>query len=268
MFEQLWLNMFAGRDVGFVLVVFSFVMHELFYFGRYLPFFLLDFFPSMKKYKLQPKKENSAPLIKKCLYKLLINHFFIQLPMMLGFHPLAEMFGMKIVDVFPTWQSFLLQITVFFIFEDFYHYWMHRAMHIPSLYKHVHKVHHEFSAPFGITAEYAHPIETVVLGFGTVGGPVLWVMATGDLHVVTMFTWIILRLLQTVDAHSGYDFPFSLHNWFPFWAGAEHHDYHHMAFINNFSSSFRWWDTWFGTDLKYLAHKEQQKATAAAKKVQ
>lgn len=51
------------------------------------------------------------------------------------------------------------------------------------------------------------------------------------------------------------DFPWSLQHWFPLWAGAEHHDYHHMAFMDNFSSSFRYLDFIFGTDERYKAHK-------------
>ena len=51
------------------------------------------------------------------------------------------------------------------------------------------------------------------------------------------------------------DFPWSLHNILPFWSGAEHHDFHHMAFVNNFSTSFRWWDRVAGTDKKYLAYR-------------
>ena len=51
------------------------------------------------------------------------------------------------------------------------------------------------------------------------------------------------------------DFPWSLQHWLPFWSGAEHHDFHHMAFVNNYSTSFRWLDYIFGTDDKYRAHK-------------
>ncbi|KAI8049759.1 hypothetical protein BDF22DRAFT_735624 [Syncephalis plumigaleata] len=222
MWEQLWLDMFAGQQ------------------------------------------GETSELQWKCMRKLMFNHIFIQLPMMLGFHSFAELFGMKIIDVFPTWQSFLLQIAIFFVVEDFYYYCVHRMLHIPIFYKHIHKVHHEFSAPFGITAEYAHPIETVVLGLGTIGAPCLWAMATGDLHVMTVFAWVTLRLLQTLDAHSGYDFPFSLRHWLPFWGGADHHDIITWHF-------FRWWDTLFGTDLKYIAYKKQQgeeAATLAAKKAE
>jgi len=93
------------------------------------------------------------------------------------------------------------------IFEDAYHYFVHRLLHYGPFYKHIHKIHHEFSAPFGMAAEYAHPLETLILGFGTIGGPLIFVAITNDLHIVTVLAWIMLRLFQTVDAHSGYDFP-------------------------------------------------------------
>ena len=34
-------------------------------------------------------------------------------------------------------------------------------MHDKRLYKYVHKIHHSYQSPFGMTAEYAHPIETL-----------------------------------------------------------------------------------------------------------
>ena len=53
------------------------------------------------------------------------------------------------------------------------------------------------------------------------------------------------------------DFPWSLQHIIPFWSGAEHHDFHHMAFVNNFSTSFRWWDRLLGTDDKYRVYRER-----------
>ncbi|KAI8871762.1 hypothetical protein GQ42DRAFT_161792 [Ramicandelaber brevisporus] len=261
--EQQWLNMFDGRDELLTVTVFSFVFHELVYFGRFLPFWACDFIPFFRKYKIQDNKENTGPQIWKCFKHLLFAHFFIQLPMMLGFQPMARMFGMKVAEVpFPSLGAMAFQIALFFLFEDFWHYWMHRAMHYGPLYKHIHKVHHEYSAPFGLAAEYAHPLETLILGQGTILGPLMYVTVTGDLHFITVIIWVMVRLVQAVDAHSGYDFPWSLHNFLPFWAGADHHDYHHMTFLNNFSSSFRWWDTMFGTDTKYHAHKAKIAAAA------
>ena len=53
------------------------------------------------------------------------------------------------------------------------------------------------------------------------------------------------------------DFPWSLQHILPFWSGAEHHDFHHMAFVNNFSTSFRWCDHLFGTDTKYQEYRKR-----------
>ena len=47
------------------------------------------------------------------------------------------------------------------VIEDAWHYWIHRLAHDPSIYKYVHKVHHYYQTPFGMTAEYAHPAETI-----------------------------------------------------------------------------------------------------------
>jgi methylsterol monooxygenase len=154
---------------------------------------------------------------------------------------------------------------LFMLFEDAFHYFAHRALHNGWWYKAIHKKHHEYTAPFGIAAEYAHPLETLILGFGTVGGPLLWVAATGNLHIITMLFWICVRLLQTIDAHSGYDFPWSLRRWVPFWAGSDYHDFHHMNFRGNYSTSFRWWDWMFGTDASYQKWVAKKDAFVADK---
>ena len=54
------------------------------------------------------------------------------------------------------WQVFMC-----FVLEDAWHYFIHRGAHHQKLYKHVHKLHHYHQSPFGMTAEYAHPIETL-----------------------------------------------------------------------------------------------------------
>lgn len=170
---------------------------------------------------------------------------------------MALFFGLETEAPFPSLLKMAFQIAVFFVLEDAWHYWSHRALHWGPLYKSIHKIHHTYSAPFGMAAEYASPIEVAMLGIGTIFSPVLYSAITGDLHLLTMYSWIVLRLFQAIDAHSGYDFPWSLHNFLPFWAGADHHDTHHEKFIGNYASSFRWWDYMLDT---------QSGAEAAAKR--
>ncbi|KAI7872207.1 hypothetical protein BDF14DRAFT_1757870 [Spinellus fusiger] len=265
--ETQWMNMYQDRNPLIVTGIFAFLMHEVVYFGRFLPFFICDFIPSFQRYKIQEKKENTREEYWKCVKHVLFQHFAFEGPMIFGFYPMASYFGMDISAPFPLWSTMAVQIAIFFFVEDFYHYVMHRFMHWPPFYKRVHKVHHEYVAPLGMAAEYAHPVETAILGLGTVGSPLLYhsiVVALHmdpkwNMHLVTMLLWIVCRLMQAVDAHSGYDFPWSLRHWVPFWAGADHHDYHHQAFVGNYASSFRWWDYLLGTDVKYRAFRQQQK---------
>ena len=37
-----------------------------------------------------------------------------------------------------------------------------RLLHHRSLYKHMHKIHHEWQAPIAMAANYAHPVEHIV----------------------------------------------------------------------------------------------------------
>jgi len=90
------------------------------------------------------------------------------------------------------------QIAIFFVMEDTFHYWAHRLLHWGPLYKNIHKIHHQYSAPFGLAAEYAHPAEVFILGAGTIGSPILFCAITHNLHLMTMYIWITLRYVPVL----------------------------------------------------------------------
>jgi len=161
----------------------------------------------------------------------------------------------------PSFPHIALAIVGCYIAEDFYFYWVHRLLHAKFWYKYVHKIHHDHAAPFGMAAEYAHPVETIFLGFGTVLGPILFAR-----HMFVLWVWLFFRLFQTVEAHAGYDFPWSPNHFIPFWGGAEFHDYHHETFTGNFSSTFTIWDHVFGTDKGYLKRKAKREAMKMGEK--
>lgn len=238
--------------------IMSFVLHETVYFGRSLPWIIMDAIPYFNQWKIQKQK---VPTIREqldCAGLVLLSHFTVELPQIWLFHPVATYFGMQFGVPFPPVWKIAMHIAIFFVCEDAWHYWFHRGLHYGPLYRAIHKLHHTYSAPFGLAAEYASPIEVMLLGIGIVGIPIAWVSVAGELHLFTMYLWIVLRLFQAIDSHSGYDFPWSLRHFMPFWAGAEHHDVHHEKFIGNYASSFRWWDYCLDTEAGYEASKRRR----------
>lgn len=296
--ERLWASWYLYMQNDTLATgIMSFMMHEIVYFGRCLPWVIIDAIPYFNKYKIQnvsdapsafrrqflvekwpdmanPRPQQKLPTWKEqfdCAALVFLSHVTVELPQIWLFHPIATYFGMDYGVPFPTIFQMAYQIAVFFVMEDAWHYWFHRALHYGPLYKNIHKLHHTYSAPFGLAAEYASPIEVMLLAIGSIGPPILWVSVTGDLHLFTMYVWIVLRLFQAIDAHSGYDFPWSLRHFLPIWAGADHHDMHHEKFIGNYASSFRWWDYCLDTEAGEAASKarrEKKLAAIRAKKAQ
>lgn len=92
-----------------------------------------------------------------------------------------------------------------------------------------------------LTVEYAHPVETMLLGIGFFL-PVLFLTN----HLLFLWTWLAVREIQTYEVHSGYDFPWSptkvalslTRKLIPFYGGPRFHDYHHEQFNANYASSF------------------------------
>jgi sterol desaturase/sphingolipid hydroxylase (fatty acid hydroxylase superfamily) len=100
------------------------------------------------------------------------------------------------------------------IVEDFCFYCTHRLLHVGFLYKYVHKVHHEFINPVGLSGEYAHPIEFI---FGNLLSSGMPLMILGkNIHAFSVFVWTAFRVLGGVAGHSGYDFKWAPFGLFPF----------------------------------------------------
>ena len=78
--------------------------------------------------------------------------------------------------------------------------------------------------------------------------------------------WIIYRIFESADAHSGYEFPWSPYRLVPFsgiflvlnLAPASYHNYHHTHNKGNYATFFSLWDTVFGTNKSYNAFIEKR----------
>jgi len=254
LFERGYQYMFQTYPSFWLITLGTFFLHLFFYFGIYGVYFIAEHIPSLQKYKIQKDKRSTTEMKWKCFWTVLWGDVWPQLPMMLFVEPVFIYMGSRFDVPFPDWKHTAMLVLMFFVVEDTYFYWVHRLLHWGPFYTLIHKVHHAHTAPFGMAAEYAHPVETLILGFGSVLGP----FVVGP-HMVEMWVWLFFRLWQEVDAHCGYDFPWSLYNFIPFYGGSEFHDFHHMNFVGNYGSTLRIWDRICGTDSKYHAYKDKQR---------
>ena len=233
---------------------FSLFAHEFAYFLISAPGFLFQFIPAMRGMKIQKERPETWGNQWKCLKLILFSHFFIQLPMISSTFTFTEILGIPYeYERIPAWYILCGKAFICMLIEDVWHYFFHRLLHHGALYKHIHKIHHNFQAPFGMAAEYAHPIETVVLG----GGFFIGILLFCD-HIIFMWVWMCLRVFEAVDAHTGYNHwqPFHM---LPFYGGAHFHDFHHRNFVGNYSSTFTYLDKLFGTDHQYKKFYEEER---------
>ncbi|KAF5182634.1 Methylsterol monooxygenase 1-2 [Thalictrum thalictroides] len=127
-------------------------------------------------------------------------------------------------------------------------------MHCKWGYENIHRVHHEFTAPIGFAAPYAHWTEVLILGIPSFAGPALV-----PCHMLTFWLWMIIRQMEAIETHSGHDFPWTPTKYIPFYGGAEYHDYHHFVggqSHSNFASVFTYCDYIYGTDKGYRCQKK------------
>ncbi|KAG8374796.1 hypothetical protein BUALT_Bualt10G0032900 [Buddleja alternifolia] len=315
--ETLWLNYSASKSDYFLYchnIILLFLIFSLFpFYYIFLEFF---FKKSVGPYKIQPKVKLSFADTIQC-YKSVMRAFFLVVgPLQLVSYPSIKVqflhpssapvhkkylffnyyffelclfyVGMKLIGVrtslpLPSLREILLQLGVYFVIEDYTNYWIHRFLHCKWGYEKIHKVHHEYTAPIGFAAPYAHWAEILILGIPSFLGPA---MAPG--HIITFWLWIALRQIEAIETHISecyvftffslfafgistdplesewirgmrYDFPWTPTKYIPFYGGADYHDYHHYVggqSQSNFASVFTYCDYIYGTDKGYRYQKK------------
>ena len=160
------------------------------------------------------------------------------------------------LETFPTKWEMIGQLILLMLCDDFYNYWVHRLFHYKWLYTLIHKKHHEYIIPISISAEYAHPIEVVFLNLAA---PMIGVLILGDkLHFMTLVLWTMIKSVEPVIVHAGYDFPWDFTKILPFSSPAAFHDYHHTHNIGNFSSFFTFWDIMLSSGIFFVDYLDQR----------
>ncbi|XP_034462377.1 fatty acid hydroxylase domain-containing protein 2 [Hippoglossus hippoglossus] len=200
------------------------------------------------RYRIQMEKNNPVDpaKLRHAMKTVAFNQFLVSGPMVVVAYLVMSWRGNPCGPELPTFHWALMQMAIFSLVEELMFYYSHRLFHHPSLYKHYHKQHHEWTAPIGIVCIYAHPLEHVIANMLPV---VLGPMILGS-HVTTTSLWYCLVLLSTTISHCGYHLPFL--------PSPEFHDFHHLKFNQNFGV-LGVLDRLHGTDSKFRQTKQYER---------
>jgi len=161
--------------------------------------------------------------------------------------------GLVTFNTSPTsWWVVGLEYAAYFFGFDCYFYWFHRLMHLPPIYRWVHKLHHYSVSPNLLTTLSVSPLESLVNG-----GFVPLFLLLLPVHASTMALIGPTNIIMGLYVHSGYEF---LPRWWHrLWAtgwfiSATFHDQHHRYFSCNYGGYTTIWDRICGTVRpKFLA---------------
>eukprot|EP00002_Diphylleia_rotans_P032612 TRINITY_DN6862_c0_g5_i1.p1 TRINITY_DN6862_c0_g5~~TRINITY_DN6862_c0_g5_i1.p1 ORF type:complete len:276 (-),score=48.30 TRINITY_DN6862_c0_g5_i1:287-1114(-) len=258
--QELWNSLLKSWPYSDKLLFFALCLtcHEALFASLNVALHFIRKWNLFKKYKIH-EQDPPSELVWTALKDAMINHIII--------NPLAYWFaydfflklGMNMRNPLPPVAVIIAQLFFCMCCEDTLFYWSHRALHHPSIYKHVHKQHHKFKYSIGLASQYAHPIENIANSFNLLFGPVVL-----RAHPVVFLLWFTIRIAETVDAHSGYQFPFS-----PFemllkiQGGSARHDFHHSHNVGSYGSWFKFWDWVCGTDKPFKEYQAKLKSGKA-----
>jgi Delta7-sterol 5-desaturase len=141
---------------------------------------------------------------------------------------------------------FLASIPIYLILYESYYYWLHRWMHKPSVFRIVHKVHHQSIHPTVFTSFSFHPLEAVLQFIFL---PVA--LAIIPIHYYALGIVLLIWTVSAVVNHAGAEiFPknFTRHPIGKWMIGSTHHDLHHKEFKTNFGLYLTFWDRWMKTE--------------------
>jgi Delta7-sterol 5-desaturase len=154
----------------------------------------------------------------------------------------------RIYEDFVSYQWWWMpaSLAIALILQEIYYYWLHRWMHIPAVFRLVHKWHHDSHVASPWTAFSFHPLEGLIQAAFL---PLLLLFLPMHLYVLVFF--LVIMSVSSVINHLDIEvYP----KWFAkTWVGrsmigATHHAHHHKQYKYNYGLYFTFLDKVFKTE--------------------
>jgi lathosterol oxidase len=138
----------------------------------------------------------------------------------------------------PVW--FVISLMLLPIWSAFHFYWVHRLLHVPLLYRHVHSLHHR-NVNIGPWSGFSmHPVEHLLYCSSLC---VHWVVPSDPILVIFHVLYLGPGAAMT---HTGYE-DLLIRDKRRLALGTFYHQLHHRYYECNYGNQEMPWDRWFGT---------------------
>jgi sterol desaturase/sphingolipid hydroxylase (fatty acid hydroxylase superfamily) len=97
---------------------------------------------------------------------------------------------LDVTDDLPPFYWMFIQFWGMNVLHTTMFYWIHRTLHIPFLYRTIHKQHHEFKETAVPVSEYFHPIEDFFNVIIAAASPAI--ILGNTLHPVVYLTFLVV----------------------------------------------------------------------------
>lgn len=137
------------------------------------------------------------------------------------------------------WWFLPVSLVICMLLHETYYYWIHRWMHIPSVYKIVHQVHHNSKIASPFTAFSFHPVEGLLQAIFLPA-----ILLVLPMHYYVIIVQLTIMTFSSVINHLDIEiYPKESHRFWGKWIiGATHHSLHHKQFKYNYGLYFTFWD--------------------------